>query len=128
MIPHPGSGTLLNNKTAFGDHTRRRLKHTEYTAYILMVIVMESTGKDIDVLIFYLIDYPVLIIYPSAPESGKIPYQRFGFPDSIITIPAYIIKQFIDPFERFPVFCFPIDIIKPGIIGIIKYMIACCFR
>ena len=61
MIPHPGSGTLLNNKTAFGDHTRRRLNHTEYT--------------------------------------------------------AYIIKQFIDPFERFPVFCFPIDIIKPYIIG-----------
>lgn len=59
---------------------------------------MIATGQNIDIISINLINQPVLLINPPAPESGQITSQWFWLSNAFIPITLNILDQIVDAF------------------------------
>ena len=87
-----------------------------YYIFSLVVIIVISTCQNADISSINFINQPVFIIYASAPKSSQITGKRLRFPDAFISVSADIIYEFVDAFQSFFIFCFPLKIILPAIV------------
>jgi len=64
------------------------------------------------------VDKSVPVINPSAPKSRKILTQGLRLANAFKRAAHDVFYQLVDPFDRFPVFLKPINVLAPSVSGV----------
>ena len=57
----------------------------------LFFTVMGAALNDFKSIISYTVNQTILVVYPPAPKTRELSFERFGLPDSVITVSVDIL-------------------------------------
>ena len=75
---------------------------------------MARAGIDLERVVFDLEDDSVLLVNADAPPARKVAFERFWFPNAIVTVALYALQKLIDALDGLFVARLPLGIFRPG--------------
>ena len=77
---------------------------------------MARAGIDLERVVFDLEDDSVLLVNADAPPARKVAFERFWFPNAIVTVALYALQKLIDALDGLFVAPLPFKVFFPGAI------------